>query len=83
MGTRTFLKDEGFNDEPRADLYAKLISKSTSCGAMLAADAFLTSEERESETISKIRFLEWREMTTSSSTLGFRIKSMHVRIYTL
>ncbi|XP_013775238.1 inositol-trisphosphate 3-kinase homolog isoform X2 [Limulus polyphemus] len=65
MGTRTFLEIEVQNTKARADLYEKMVKVDPNAP---------TAEERESGTITKLRYMQFRENLSSSSTLGFRIE---------
>ncbi|XP_076341134.1 inositol-trisphosphate 3-kinase homolog isoform X2 [Tachypleus tridentatus] len=65
MGTRTFLEIEVQNTKARADLYQKMVRVDPHSP---------TAEERESGTITKLRYMQFRENLSSSSTLGFRIE---------
>ncbi|XP_076369790.1 inositol-trisphosphate 3-kinase homolog isoform X2 [Tachypleus tridentatus] len=65
MGTRTFLENEVQNNKARTDLYEKMINIDPEAP---------TPEERESGTITKLRYMQFRETLSSSSTLGFRIE---------
>ncbi|XP_076338839.1 inositol-trisphosphate 3-kinase homolog isoform X2 [Tachypleus tridentatus] len=70
MGTRTFLEIEVQNTKARADLYQKMVRVDPHSP---------TAEERESGTITKLRYMQFRENLSSSSTLGFRIEGFKVR----
>ncbi|KAJ9469948.1 hypothetical protein DIPPA_35943 [Diplonema papillatum] len=59
---RTFLEEE--TGEPRADLFKKL--------ATLSID-LATEKERQTRTITKLRYMRIREELSSSAQLGFRI----------
>lgn len=65
MGTRTFLESEVQNAKSRADLYEKMIKVDTHAP---------TPEERDAKAITKLRYMQFRENLSSSSTLGFRIE---------
>uniref|UniRef100_A0A8C4ZAZ8 Kinase n=2 Tax=Gadus morhua TaxID=8049 RepID=A0A8C4ZAZ8_GADMO len=71
MGVRTYQEDEmaKCHREPtlRSDMYHK----------MLKADPGAPSaEEHEQGAVTKWRYLRWRDTTTSTSTLGFRIEGI-------
>jgi len=74
IGVRTFLEDEKDDKEtkPRNDLYKKLLD--------ISPDE-LTSEEHELKAITKKRYMQWRENSSSSSSLGFRIEAIKVIFY--
>jgi 1D-myo-inositol-triphosphate 3-kinase len=74
IGTRTFLESDDSEKEtkPRTDLYLKLFG--------LAPDE-LTAEENFTKTVTKRRYMRWRERSTCSATLGFRIEAIKVRMY--
>ncbi len=65
MGTRTFLECEVKSDKRRPDLAEKLAKLG---GA-------LTDEERE-KGITKLRYMQFREETSSTATLGWRIEAI-------
>lgn len=72
IGVRTFLEDEYMDEKeskPRKDLYQKMFE--------IDPDG-LTEAERESQVITKRRFMSWREVSTSSRTLGFRVEAIKV-----
>jgi 1D-myo-inositol-triphosphate 3-kinase len=73
IGVRTFLEDEKDDKEtkPRNDLYKKLLD--------ISPDD-LTPEENELKAITKKRYMQWRENSSSSSSLGFRIEAIKVNI---
>ncbi|XP_053204405.1 inositol-trisphosphate 3-kinase homolog isoform X2 [Panonychus citri] len=66
MGSRTFLEDEVSNDEPRKDLYEKMIKLDPNS---------LSSEEKSNRAITKLKYMQLREQLSSSSNLGFRIEA--------
>ena len=74
IGVRSFLENE-YNSEgvfkPRADLYTKLIEYSPDEPNEL---------EHKLKAISKRRYMSWRDKSTSTSSLGFRIEAIKVRI---
>jgi len=70
IGVRTFLEDEYMDEKeskPRKDLYQKMFE--------IDPDAFNESE-RDTQAITKRRFMTWREVSTSSRTLGFRVEAI-------
>ncbi len=71
IGTRTFLENDSSEKEtkPRNDLYLKLIEM---------APNEPTDEERITQAITKKRYMSWRERSSCSSNLGFRIEAIKV-----
>ena len=71
IGVRTFIIDESDEKEtmPRHDLYLKMKK---------IAPNELTEEEHQRQAINKRRYMSWRECSTCSSTLGFRIEAIKV-----
>ena len=69
LGTRTFLEDEVDNPKVRADLLKKMDALDSSAA---------TEAERESGGITKLRYMQFRERTSTSSTLGFRLEGLTV-----
>jgi 1D-myo-inositol-triphosphate 3-kinase len=71
IGTRTFLEDDQDEKEtkPRNDLYLRLIE---------IAPNEPTAKEHDMKAITKRRYMSWRERSTCSSTLGFRIEAIKV-----
>lgn len=69
IGVRTFIIDNANEKEtkPRNDLYVKLIE--------VAPDE-PTKEEHELKAITKRRYMSWRERSTCSASLGFRIEAI-------
>ena len=63
MGVRTFLEGETTITKPRHDLYLKMIKEDP---------AAATEWEKAAETITKFRYLDWRDRVSSSRSLGFR-----------
>ena len=55
--------------KPRKDLFQKMVE--------IDPDA-LSESERDTQAITKRRFMTWREVSTSSRTLGFRIEAIKV-----
>ncbi|KAL1451772.1 hypothetical protein WDU94_006120 [Cyamophila willieti] len=70
MGTRTFLECEVQNIAARSDLYNK----------MLAVDPMAPSiEEHKLKAVTKLRYMQFREHQSSTSSHGFRIEAMKFR----
>ena len=71
IGTRTFLENEGYEKEPkpRHDLYLRLIE---------IAPGEPTEAEHLAKSVTKKRFMSWRERSSCSSNLGFRIEAIKV-----
>jgi 1D-myo-inositol-triphosphate 3-kinase len=71
IGVRTFLESDCDEKEtkPRRDLYDRL---------MEIAPEEPTLEEHELKAITKRRYMSWREKSTCSATLGFRIEAIKV-----
>lgn len=69
IGTRTFLENDSDEKEckPRKDLYLKLIE---------IAPNEPSAEEHLSKAITKKRYMSWRERSSCSSNLGFRIEAI-------
>ena len=68
MGTRTFLENEVSNQKLRLDLVDKMVK---------VDPASVTAEERESG-VTKMRYMQFREVMSSSATLGWRIEGMMI-----
>jgi len=69
MGSRTFLESEVKNPVLRKDLYEKMIKLDPTEP---------TPEEHEQKAITKLRYMQFREKGSSTSTLGFRIEAMRL-----
>lgn len=74
IGTRTHLEEETSKDiekesKPRKDLYFKMFD---------IAPNDLTEEEQARQAITKKRYMTWRESSTCSAKLGFRIEAIKV-----
>lgn len=67
MGTRTFLESEVKNTKLRADLAEKMIKQ--------GGGDLLTEDERANG-ITKLKYMQFREATSSSSTLGWRLEAI-------
>ncbi|XP_046387350.1 inositol-trisphosphate 3-kinase homolog [Ischnura elegans] len=73
IGTRTFLEKEASADissPPRHDLYLKMV-KVDPCAP--------TEEEHQRQMVTKLRYMQFREEQSSSSSLGFRIEAIRLR----
>ena len=74
VGVRTFLETTYLNEselKPRHDLYLRMIEVSPDEPTEL---------EHRMKSITKTRYMRWREKSTCSSTLGFRIEAIKVRV---
>ena len=75
IGVRTFLENDNESDEketkPRRDLYDRLVE--------MAPDE-PTAEEHQLKAVTKRRYMSWRERSTCSATLGFRIEAIKVTL---
>ncbi|VDP17959.1 unnamed protein product [Soboliphyme baturini] len=69
MGTRTFLESEVTNPMKRHDLYKKMISLDPEEP---------TVEEKAEESITKLRYMQFRENESSTAMYGFRIDAVKV-----
>eukprot|EP01137_Pigoraptor_chileana_P025389 Opistho-2@94823 len=67
MGQRTFLESEVNNHELRKDLYQKMIEMDPTEP---------TPEEHIAGAITKLRYMQYREKQSSTSTLGFRVEGV-------
>ncbi|XP_061602828.1 inositol-trisphosphate 3-kinase B isoform X2 [Cololabis saira] len=71
MGIRTYLEEEltkaRKKPSPRHDMFQKMIEVDP--GAP-------TLEENENKTVTKPRYMQWRETISSTATLGFRIEGV-------
>ncbi|XP_041374297.1 inositol-trisphosphate 3-kinase homolog isoform X2 [Gigantopelta aegis] len=69
MGKRTFLESEVKNAVLRKDLYEKMIALDPNAP---------TTEERENQAITKLRYMQFREQESSTADLGFRIDAIRM-----
>jgi 1D-myo-inositol-triphosphate 3-kinase len=71
IGIRTFLENDSDVKEskPRHDLYLKLIEISPNEP---------TADEHKKKAITKKRYMQWRERSSCSASLGFRIEAIKV-----
>lgn len=71
MGVRTYLEEEltkaRKKPSPRPDMYQKMIEVDPTAP---------TVEENEQKTVTKPRYMQWRETISSTATLGFRIEGV-------
>ena len=71
MGTRTFLEKEVSSPSIRSDLYEKMVK--------IDANA-PSEEENEAKSVTKLRYMTFRESLSSTSQLGFRIEGVKVKV---
>jgi len=71
VGNRTFLEDEVSNLKLRPDMLKKMDKLDPTAA---------TPEEREAGGITKMRYMQFRERMSTSSTLGFRVEGLHVKL---
>ncbi|KAL6117376.1 uncharacterized protein ACO6RY_15175 [Pungitius sinensis] len=71
MGVRTYQEEElvkaRTNATPRSDMYQKMVKIDPSAPS---------AEEHEQGGVTKSRYLQWKDTTSSTSTLGFRIEGI-------
>lgn len=67
MGTRTFLESEVTNPVLRKDLYEKMVAMD---------ENEPSAEEHQQKAITKLRYMQFRERESSTSSLGFRIDAL-------
>lgn len=70
MGTRTFLESEVKNCKARNDLYQKMIAIDPSA---------ITEEENNQKAVTKLRYMQFRELQSSTCSHGFRIEAIKSR----
>lgn len=70
MGTRTFLESEVKKTTARPDLYQKMVAIDPNAP---------TAEEHAIKAVTKLRYMQFRELQSSSSSHGFRIEAMKCR----
>jgi len=66
IGTRTFLESDAANPKRRLDLMRKIE----------AIDPSALSEEERMNGVTKLRYMRFREMTSSTATLGWRVEGI-------
>eukprot|EP00405_Crypthecodinium_cohnii_P039581 CAMPEP_0206539192 /NCGR_PEP_ID=MMETSP0325_2-20121206/8298_1 /ASSEMBLY_ACC=CAM_ASM_000347 /TAXON_ID=2866 /ORGANISM="Crypthecodinium cohnii, Strain Seligo" /LENGTH=370 /DNA_ID=CAMNT_0054036747 /DNA_START=532 /DNA_END=1644 /DNA_ORIENTATION=- len=64
MGVRSFVEEECTSLKPRPDLYERMLASEPSAP---------TEEEKVLKSITKHRWMTWRDQMSSSHSLGFRI----------
>jgi len=69
MGTRTFLEAEVKNPVLRTDLFDKMVKLDPEAP---------TAEERAQGAITKLRYMQFREQESSTSSQGFRIEAIRM-----
>jgi len=71
MGVRTYLEDElakaKNNPSLRPDMYKKMVETSPDAP---------TLKEHQQKAVTKPRYMQWRELVSSTSNLGFRIEGI-------
>ncbi|KAK5896944.1 hypothetical protein CesoFtcFv8_010054 [Champsocephalus esox] len=71
MGVRTYQEEEVVKTQTKAtlrsDMYQKMVKVDPSAPSV---------EEHEQKAVTKSRYLQWRDTTSSTSTLGFRIEGV-------
>lgn len=70
IGCRTFLETEVVNNTPRPDLYQKMIAVDPQAP---------TDEEHAAQSVTKLRYMLFREHMSSSASKGFRIEALKMR----
>ncbi|XP_035524736.1 inositol-trisphosphate 3-kinase A [Morone saxatilis] len=71
MGVRTYQEDELTKARVKAPLRSDMYQK------MMKIDpSALSAEEHEQKAVTKWRYLQWRDTTSSTSKLGFRIEGV-------
>jgi len=68
MGQRTYTHNKSNTKKKRMDLLEK----------MMKVDPNEATEEEQREGVTKLRYMRFREMQSSTAELGFRIEAMHV-----
>ncbi|CAG9760595.1 unnamed protein product [Ceutorhynchus assimilis] len=70
MGTRTFLESEVRKTVARPDLYQKMVAIDPEAP---------TEEEHRQKAVTKLRYMQFRELQSSTCSQGFRIEAMKCR----
>jgi len=67
MGVRTFVESEASLSRERSDLYDRMVIEDPSS---------TTEEENRRKSVTKFRYLDWRDERSSSRSLGFRVEGL-------
>lgn len=67
MGVRTFVEEEVSLTKQRSDLYERMIQEDPNS---------TTEEENMRKSVTKLRYLDWRDERSSSRSLGFRVDGL-------
>jgi len=67
MGVRTFVESEASLNKQRSDLYERMIDEDPNS---------TTEEENRKKSVTKLRYLDWRDERSSSRSLGFRVEGL-------
>lgn len=70
MGTRTFLESEVRKTVARPDLYQKMVAIDPQAP---------TEEEHQNKAVTKLRYMQFRELQSSTCSQGFRLEAMKCR----
>uniref|UniRef100_A0A665XEZ7 Kinase n=1 Tax=Echeneis naucrates TaxID=173247 RepID=A0A665XEZ7_ECHNA len=74
MGIRTYQEEELVKARTKATLRSDMYQKMLKIEPMA-----LSAEEHAQRGVTKLRYLQWRDANSSTSTLGFRIEGIMVR----
>jgi len=67
MGVRTFVESEASLKKQRSDLYERMVTEDPTS---------TTEEENRKKSVTKFRYLDWRDERSSSRSLGFRVEGL-------
>ncbi|KAF7287393.1 hypothetical protein GWI33_001747 [Rhynchophorus ferrugineus] len=70
MGTRTFLESEVRKTVARPDLYQKMVAIDPQAP---------TEDEHQKKAVTKLRYMQFRELQSSTCSQGFRLEAMKCR----